>query len=110
MRNFDVRPNQRKRTPGLCPFCQRTLSLTFHHLIPKKMHRRPRFKKRYCREQLHQGILICQDCHRGIHKTYSELELATHYHTPELLLESPPLIRHFAWVAKQKSAPRGQLD
>ena len=77
----------RRSVKGECPFCGRSLPLTFHHLIPKKMHRRKRFKRLYERADLARGIYLCRDCHDGIHTAYSERELAErlarHMHTRE---------------------------
>lgn len=92
----------RQRRGGRCPFCQRELPLTFHHLIPKKLHRRARFRKLYSREQLNKGIAICRQCHDGIHKRYDEMQLYKRYSSPEALWNDPELQRHFHWVAKQK--------
>ena len=58
-----------------CPLCQRQVALTFHHLIPKKMHRRTYFKKNYKRAQLHEGIMICRLCHDGLHDLYVASQL-----------------------------------
>ncbi len=99
----EVETNRRGQRSGKCPFCGRTLSLTFHHLIPKKVHRRVHFKKRYDKETLNQGVRICRDCHKGVHKRYTEMELAKTLNTPEQLRNDPDLARHFAWVAKQKA-------
>ena len=82
--------------------CNRQTDLTFHHLIPKKMHRRTYFKKHYSKQELAQGIDICRQCHTGIHKTYSEMELAKHFYSKERLQQDPTLTTHFSWVAKQK--------
>ena len=97
-----VSGNRRGAHFGCCPFCERDQDLTFHHLIPRKVHRRTHFKKHYTREALQRGIFICRACHRAIHKRFSEMELAKHFNTPENLLSDPDLLRHFAWVAKQK--------
>lgn len=85
-----------------CPFCRRRIALTFHHLIPKRVHRRRAYKRRYSRTELARGVYLCRDCHDGIHASYSELELATSYNTPESLAADPVLSRHFAWVARQR--------
>ncbi|MFC4698718.1 hypothetical protein ACFO4O_00905 [Glaciecola siphonariae] len=82
--------------------CNRVLHLTFHHLIPKKMHRRTFFKKHYKKSELAQGIDICRQCHDGIHKTYTEMELAKHLNTFEAIKDDEKLSSYFAWVAKQK--------
>ncbi|GAA0794520.1 HNH endonuclease [Marinobacterium sediminicola] len=87
-----------------CQLCGRKIALTFHHLIPRKMHRRPRFYKQYTREQLNQGIWVCRACHRGIHKHYDEMTLARDYNTLEQLQTDSQLQKHVAWVAKQRQA------
>lgn len=94
--------NRSRSRPGRCPFCTREMPLTFHHLIPKKVHRRKRFKRTYSREALARGIFICRRCHDGIHDRYSEMELAKHLNTPEALAGDPRLKRHFDWVARQR--------
>ena len=78
------------------------MPLTFHHLIPKKMHRRAWFKRHYSRDQLNEGILVCRLCHRGIHKRYDEMTLGKQFTTLTSLLSDPGLKNHFAWVAKQR--------
>ncbi len=100
----DVVPthNSRSLRRGECPCCRREVALTFHHLIPRKMHRRPRFRKHYDRDTLNRGIFLCRRCHSGIHKRYDELTLARDFSTPDALLADPDLQRHFAWVARQK--------
>ncbi|MEE4204052.1 MAG: hypothetical protein V2I45_10500 [Halieaceae bacterium] len=89
-------------SPDLCACCGRGVRLTFHHLIPRKVHRRARYKKHYDRDALNKGIHICRQCHRGIHKTYDEMTLAQHYHSLDALLADPTLRRHFDWVSKQR--------
>tara|TARA_B100001063_G_scaffold91599_1_gene85215 strand:- start:6933 stop:7139 length:207 start_codon:yes stop_codon:yes gene_type:complete len=66
------------------------------------MHRRARFKKRYDKSVLQEGIAVCRLCHQGIHRQYDEMVLATRYNTPEALLKDETLARHFEWVAKQR--------
>lgn len=78
------------------------MPLTFHHLIPKKVHRRARFKKHYEREQLQAGIYVCRRCHRGIHRLFDEMTLAQDYDSLEKLLADEQIQKHVAWVAKQK--------
>jgi hypothetical protein len=86
-----------------CELCQRVEPLTFHHLIPRSMHRKPRFQKRYDkREMRSRGMNICRLCHNGIHDLIPEKELGDKYSTKELLLAHPGLARHVAWVRKQK--------
>ena len=85
-----------------CPLCARTTKLTFHHLIPKKMHRRTFFRKNYSKEALNAGINICRQCHNGIHKAYDEMTLAKQFTSLSIIKTDAKLHRHFAWVAKQK--------
>jgi hypothetical protein len=78
------------------------LALTFHHLIPRKLHRRARFRKRYSREYLNRGIDICRQCHDGIHDRYDEMRLYRDFSSPGELAADPELRRHFDWVARQR--------
>jgi hypothetical protein len=85
-----------------CALCQRSGSLTFHHLIPKKLHKRNRFRKDYSRDTLRDGIMVCQLCHNGIHDLHDEMTLGTRLRTIESLLADDAVRRHISWVEKQK--------
>ena len=86
-----------------CELCQRDKPLTFHHLIPRAVHSKKRFQNRFTKEQMQSGIDICQKCHSGIHDIVpDEKELADKYYTKELLLEHEGIVKHVAWVRKQK--------
>ncbi len=106
MTQFDVTPSSRRGKNGRCPLCRRRLPLTFHHLIPKKLHRRPRYRRRFQRIELARGIYICRECHDGIHAAYSEAELAKRFFTPESIATDPRLSRHFTWLSRQR---RGEI-
>ena len=93
---------KRDQQYGKCVCCGRETFLTFHHLIPRKMHRRTFFKTHYTSEALNQGIAICRICHSGIHTHYNEMQLAKQFASLEALLADPALQTHFAWVAKLK--------
>lgn len=92
----------RQDRPEQCLTCGRATELTFHHLIPRKLHRRAHFRRHYRREDLNLGVHLCRACHRGIHRTYDEMTLGRKFQTLERLRQDPTLARHFAWVAKQK--------
>jgi len=87
---------------GVCCCCDRETALTFHHLIPRKVHRRAHFKKHYSKEQLQSGIMVCRTCHSGIHKRFDEMSLAKELSSLTELKRNDELHRFFDWVAKQK--------
>lgn len=91
-----------KKVKGACALCGRETALTFHHLVPKKLHRRAYFQKNFTRAELSRGIAICRLCHDGIHDRFDEMTLARNYSTPEQLREDAGLRRHFAWASRQK--------
>lgn len=92
--------NKPKETDKCC-LCQRKVPLTFHHLIPRKVHRRTHFKKHFSKEALAKGILVCHKCHNGIHRLHNEMTLAKNLNTLEKLIIDDDLIRHIEWVARQ---------
>ena len=102
MSKYYVTNAARRNAVGPCPFCQRPQPLTFHHLIPRKLHRRRRYQRTYTREVLGNGIYTCRDCHDAIHRAYDEQQLATTYASPEAIYSDPLLRRHFAWLSRQR--------
>ena len=87
---------------GQCVLCEKSTHLTFHHLIPRKLHKRKRFAKKYTKEQLNEGIMLCPRCHKGLHKLYSEMELGSRLNSSSALQSDPAIAKHVVWVAKQK--------
>ncbi len=92
---------------GDCCLCGRHSALTFHHLIPRKVHRRRHFRKHYDRDALLQGIAICHLCHKGLHRLYDEMTLAKRLSTLDALRADEAVRRHVRWVRKQR---RDALD
>lgn len=94
--------------PPRCELCGRPEShLTRHHLIPRKTHRNPRIRRRYPREELHRRIaMLCRPCHKTLHATLTERELAEQYHAVEALREHPELAKFIAWVRRQPPGRR----
>lgn len=88
-------------TGGGCALCGRRAPLTFHHLIPRKVHRRPRFLRRHTKAELAAGVRVCRLCHRAIHRFHDEMTLARELNTLAALRADPRLARHAAWAAKQ---------
>ncbi|MFK7871161.1 MAG: HNH endonuclease [Roseobacter sp.] len=81
-------------TDPICPLCDRPIppdvKQSQHHLIPK----------------LKGGkggptVLLHHICHREIHATLTEAELARSYASIEALKSHPRLAKFYAWVAKR---------
>ena len=73
---------------GDCPLCGRPLSEASsdrHHLIPKT------FKGKVT-------VTIHKMCHNAIHATFTERELAKHYHTIERILTNECIQRFVVWI------------
>ncbi len=77
-----------------CPLCDRELgdiNVDGHHLIPKTKGGKVEGNK----EPVH------KICHRKIHATLTESELAKEWHTWEKLKTHPTLIDFIKWVSKK---------
>ena len=89
-----------------CLFCHRDLPLTFHHLIPKSLHKKQWIKRRFTKNSLQDGILICRDCHDALHKMISRKECATTYNSCEKILQHPDFSNFVRWVKKQNKTSK----
>ena len=85
---------QKNDEPPRCPLCERPIPpevpQSVHHLIPKLKGGRAGPK-----------VLLHHLCHKEIHATLTEAELARDYFTVELLKTHPRLERFIQWVAKR---------
>jgi hypothetical protein len=82
----------------ICELCQCEDSHNFHHFIPRTLHSNKWFKRRYTRQQMHEGIKVCKACHRAIHDLVpDEKELGRHYKTLETLLAHPEIGKYVRW-------------
>lgn len=87
-----------------CELCGRDfLPLTFHHLVPSKVHSRRWVQQKWTKEELQQGLDLCADCHGAVHRFVPDhAELARTGHSRELLLAHPDIARFVRWVSKQR--------
>lgn len=79
---------------GSCALCGRIVPdvlLTQHHLLPKERGGKPQHRLPFCRP-----------CHKQVHATFSNKQLAENYHSVELLQAAPELAPFLAWIRKQK--------
>lgn len=78
--------------PGPCPLCGRPMvpgaSVDEHHLVPRS-------EGGVAKEKVH------RICHRKIHATFSEKELARQFHTWEALRAHPAIADFIRWVANK---------
>lgn len=72
---------------GRCELCgRRVAKRTRHHLIPRTRQRNKRVRKEHSKEEMRNHVaLLCSPCHRMLHATFSEKELAREYNTLERL-------------------------
>ncbi|MCM5705555.1 hypothetical protein [Larsenimonas salina] len=87
--------------PECCELCGRAVeALTKHHLIPRTVHRKKRFRKRYSKEQMHTAILwLCRPCHRHIHVVLSEQAMAEQYASRAALMTHPDIAEFVTWLS-----------
>ena len=82
-----------------CELCGRMTSLTRHHLIPKRVHRSESIRAKFTKEALNQRIAeLCRGCHRDVHRTFKERELAVQFHSVALLCEHPDIQAFVDWI------------
>lgn len=86
----------------VCELCKRQTTLTRHHLIPRKLHRRKHFQKRYTRNELGAAIRVCRPCHDGLHKLYDEITLGKELNSLKKLRNDVSVMKHVGWVARQR--------
>jgi hypothetical protein len=87
----------------LCELCEADAAHSFHHLIPRTVHRNKWFKRRYSREAMRQGLDVCRDCHRTIHEAAAEKELGRHFNSLETLRQHPLVARYLEWKRRRRS-------
>ena len=86
-----------------CELCGRAgLTLTKHHLIPRKRHRQTSVRKKFSRQERHGRIaLLCRPCHSTVHAHLTEKELEQSYNTVRALADHAEIARFVDWVKRQ---------
>ncbi|KAJ3357903.1 hypothetical protein GGF32_000793 [Allomyces javanicus] len=94
--------------PGTCELCARgPMRLSFHHLIPKKVHKKMFKRGLYSKEEMHtRGAMLCRQCHSAVHRFFDHETLATQYATVAALLGAEEVQRWVAFQSKQKIRQR----
>lgn len=85
-----------------CALCRRAVPLlTRHHLVPRKLHARPRVRKSFPKSARDETIPLCRPCHKQVHALLTEPQLAREFNTPEKLAAHPDLARFIEWISRQ---------
>jgi hypothetical protein len=84
---------------GTCELCEREdIELTKHHLIPRATHSKKKIKKRFTRDEMNSGAMICRPCHSSLHRAITEKDLADQFHTIELLKGHESVKKFTNWI------------
>ena len=100
---------RRPRPPAdeACELCTRTLPLSFHHLIPRRLHDRRWFRDRFgIVEMRSRGSWVCRSCHDFIHEHFDENQLGRQLNTLDALKAEQLVQTHLAWAMRQRVAKR----
>lgn len=87
-----------------CALCGRRVALSFHHLIPRKNHRKPWYRRHFTIEEMRRrGIWLCRECHSAVHRFFDEQTLGRRLNTLAALAAEPAIQRHVAWARKLRA-------
>lgn len=88
------------RPPG-CEICGREhLPLTYHHLIPRQVHKRVVKRGVHKEWELNKVAWLCRACHSFVHRIATNEELAKEFYDVDLLLEREDVQKFAAWVGR----------
>lgn len=88
---------------GRCALCEQPVPLSFHHLVPRRVHAQRWARARDDAHMLNVlGIWICRPCHDFLHAQFSERELGERLDSLDRLREEPRIARHLAWASRQR--------
>lgn len=98
-----------------CEMCERVMPLTFHHLFPRKVHKRLQEKtlkghseaRGIPKDQLrNEGILICRPCHSALHRMHDHNHLAKELNTLDRIVQDAKMLAWIEFARKQKELPK----
>ncbi len=90
---------------GGCALCRRPLPLSFHHLIPRRMHDRRWFRDHFTLAEMRlRGAWLCRSCHDFIHAHFDEATLGRRLNTVALMAAEPLIAHNLEWAARQRVA------
>ncbi|MBZ9752005.1 HNH endonuclease [Deinococcus sp. HMF7604] len=85
------------RPPDCCALCEREVpQLTEHHLLPRSQGRRQGLKAAEL-----PTTLLCPACHKFLHRTLTNAELARDYRDLPALRAQEDVARFVAWIRRQ---------
>jgi len=91
-----------------CELCGNVETYNFHHFIPRTLHKNKWFKKRFTKEQLHEGVDVCKVCHKTLHELIpDEKEMGRDYNTLGKLKDHPQVRKYLKW---KRARTVGQHD
>ncbi len=88
--------------PENCVLCERDRPLTFHHLIPRTLHKKRWVKVRFAADDLQDGVWLCRDCHDAVHRFIPHRELAEAFRSLDALRSHPEVAKFVSWIARQR--------
>ena len=103
--------NAGRSTAGTCQLCGRLIGedrLTRHHLLPRsrsrKMKRRRKGRQELKRRDPSTTVALCGPCHRNVHVSIGNADLARGYDSVEALRDHPGGRRFTKWVKDKPHA------
>ena len=104
--------DSRLNTDERCELCGRAVGvdgLTRHHLLPRsrarKMKRRRKGRQELKLRNPARTVALCNPCHRNVHASIENADLARGYDSVEALRDHPGVRRFTEWV---KDKPHGR--
>ncbi|KAI9359968.1 hypothetical protein DFJ73DRAFT_92401 [Zopfochytrium polystomum] len=96
---------RRAPPPPSCELCDREMVLTFHHLIPRAVHRK--LRRQFAQAEMdHRGAWLCRPCHSAVHRLFNHERLGRELNTVERLMEEEAVQRWVRYAEKQRYTPR----